>query len=203
VPTRVLIVRHADATYRQPELVSDDGGWLTRKGVGQASELGATVCSEHPVAVYTSTMHRAAQTGGIAGATVGLMPRVIRGLQELEVGDFNGVPDGDPELAAVYTAWFDGDLDREMPGAGTGRDLIRRFRVAIDAVVDAHPNQTVIVISHGGVMSMAVPRLCTNIPDDVARQRYLPNCAIVAVGIDNGTWQLLGDWPGRADWDMT
>lgn len=203
MPTRVLIARHAEATYRQPELVSDDGGWLTRNGVDQASELGTTVRPELPVGVYTSTMHRAAQTGAIVGAKLGLVPRVICGLQELEVGDFAGVPDGDPELAAIYAAWFEGDLDRKMPGAGTGRDLIHRFRVAMEAVAETHPNQTVIVISHGGVMSMAVPRLCTNIPDDVALQRYLPNCAIVPVGIDNGTWQLLGDWPGRTDWDMT
>lgn len=203
MPTRVLIARHAEATYRRPELVTDEGGWLTRKGIDQANELGNAMRPEQPVGLYTSTMHRAAQTGAIVGARLGLTPRVIRGLQELEVGDFDGVPDGDPELAAIYAAWFDGDLDRKMPGAGTGHELIHRFRVAVDALIDTHRDRTVIVISHGGVMSMAVPRLCTNIPDDVARQHYLPNCAIVLVGIDDGTWQLLGDWPGRADWDPT
>ena len=197
---RILIARHAEATYRHPELISDEGGWLTRKGVAQARDLGATVRAERPTHVYTSTMHRAAQTGAIAGAELGLLPRVIRGLQELEVGVFGGVRDGDPELAAIYDAWFDGDLDRKIPGAGTGRELIHRFRVAVDRLADMHPDQTVLVITHGGVMSMAVPRLCSNIPDQVARKHYLPNCAIVPVAIELGMWRMLGDWPGRADW---
>ena len=99
----------------------------------------------------------------IAGARLGLLPRAIRGLQELEVGVFDGARDGDPELAAIYDAWFDGDLDRKIAGAGTGRELIHRFRLAIDRLADMHPDQTVLAVSHGGVMSMAVPRLCSNI----------------------------------------
>jgi broad specificity phosphatase PhoE len=200
VPARILIARHAEATYRRPESVSNEGGWLTRKGMAQASDLGAAVRAEQPARVYTSTMHRAAQTGAIAGAQLGLLPRAIGGLQELEVGVFDGARDGDPELAAIYDAWFDGDLDRTIPGAGTGRELIHRFRAAIDELAGMHPDQTVLVISHGGVMSMAVPRLCANIPDQVARKHYLPNCAIVPVGVEDGVWHLLGDWPGRAEW---
>jgi broad specificity phosphatase PhoE len=119
VPARVLIARHAEATYRHPELISDEGGWLTRKGVVQASDLGATLRAERPTRVYTSTMH---------------------------------------------------------------------------------PNDTVLVISHGGVMSMAVPRLCANIPDHIARRHYLPNCAVVPVHVAHGVWRMLGDWPGQARW---
>lgn len=196
---RVLIARHADATYRRPELISDEGGWLSPNGVRQAAELGSAVRDAKPVGVYTSTMHRAAQTGMISGAQLGLVPRVIHGLQEIETGVFNGVPDGDPELAAIYKAWFAGELDRELPGAGTGHELIQRFRVAVEELAARHPDRTVLVVSHGGVMSMAVPRLCRNIPDELAQQHYLPNCAVVPVEIEYGTWRLLGGWPGTAE----
>jgi 2,3-bisphosphoglycerate-dependent phosphoglycerate mutase len=197
-PATVLIARHGDAEYPVLGVLSDDGGRLTDKGRAQSADLGEQLRGRRLAAVYTSTMRRAVSTGEIVAATLSLSNRPVAGVQEFAVGELAGTPYRSPRVQQIFEAWLDGDLAVGCPGAETGLDVVRRFEAAIAELSDQHRGETIVVISHGGVMSLAVPRLATNVPDDLARQRYLPNCAVAEVSVDSDGWQLHS-WPGSAD----
>ena len=66
------------------------------------------------------------------------------------------------------------------------------------AIADQFRGETVLVFSHGGVMSFALPRLSGRLRDDLAAERFLPNCGVVEVAVDGDGFDVRS-WPGSAD----
>lgn len=197
-PTRLLVARHGDAAYAVHGVLSDDGGWLTDKGQQQARELAESLQPRGISAVYTSRMERAIQSGQVAAKALGVGETVIDGLQEYAVGDLAGVPYNDPRAQQVFNAWLADDLDVGIPGGENGHQVVQRVRDALDDIADAHPGETVLVFSHGGVMSLVIPRLSGNVRNDLAAQRFLPNCVPAEVDVVRDFWQVIS-WPGSTD----
>ncbi len=196
-PARALVCRHAEAGYERPDLILDDDGWLTGHGQDQARELGARLVRERVAAVYTSTLGRARETGALVGAALGVPVGTVAGVQEFSVGEFAGRPATDSCVRDVFAAWSSGDLSVGCLGAETGEQVVDRFAEALEHLADQHRGETVVVISHGGVMSLAIPQRSANATSAMSRDRLLPNGAVVAVEIDADGWRLVGPWPGR------
>ena len=77
-----------------------------------------------------------------------------------------------------------GDLDVRLPGGETGREVADRFDEVLREVADAHPGETVLVVSHGGAIGLGVPAIARM---DAARQR-LGNCDTVERLADADGW---------------
>jgi len=78
-----------------------------------------------------------------------------------------------------------------------GHMVVKRFKEAIEEIADIHRGETVLVFTHGGAMSMVIPRLSVNVPNDFATQRFLPSCVAAEVEVDADGWRLVS-WPGTA-----
>lgn len=191
-------MRHGEASYPEPDVLSDDGGRLTARGESQARALAERLKDDGVVAVYTSPLGRAVETGAILAGIWGTTATAVDGLQELSVGDLSGRPHTDGEARRIFLAWLAGDLGVRTPGAETGAEVISRFQVAVEELADRHRGQTVVAVSHGGVMSLAVPRLAVNVSSASSRDSLLENCAVVPVEVDADGWRMTTAWPGRA-----
>jgi probable phosphoglycerate mutase len=196
-PARFLVARHGEAMYADPELLSDDGGWLTDLGKRQAGELADRLRGERVAAVYTSRLARAEETGAVIGDLLGLAPTTVEGVQEFSVGSLAGTPAMGPQAREVFVAWVTGDLDRRWPGGETGSEVVARFVAVAEALADRHRGETVLVVTHGGVMTLAIPNTAVNVRPELALDAMIPNCAIAEVEVDADGWRLVGDWPGR------
>jgi probable phosphoglycerate mutase len=196
-PARILVARHGEAMYDDPELLSNDGGWLTELGRDQAAGLGERLRGERVAAVYTSHLNRAQQTGAVVGEVLGLSAATVEGVQEFSVGSLAGTPAMGPAAREVFTAWVTGDLDRRWPGAENGTEVVGRFVDAVEELADRHRGETVLVVSHGGVMTLAIPNTATNTRAELALQAFIPNCGVAEVEVDSDGWRLVGPWPGR------
>ncbi|NYE37737.1 putative phosphoglycerate mutase [Nocardioides cavernae] len=191
---RLFVARHADATY-ESDLLSDDGGWLTSLGRDQARRLAEEVAPQRITRVWTSDLARAVQTGEIVAGVLGVDVVVRRGLRELGVGDAAGTS-GEPDpLAATFAAWLDGDLDARVPGGESGHEIVERCRLVLEEVADAHRGESVLVVSHGGVMCLALPALARNLASGHARDLPLPNGGVVALEGDADGW-VARSWVG-------
>jgi probable phosphoglycerate mutase len=197
-PARILVARHGEAMYADPSVLSDEGGWLTELGRDQAGNLGDRLRDERVAAVYASRLSRAQETGAIVGGRLGLTPSTVDGVQEFAVGSLAGKPAAGPKSREVFLAWISGDLDRRWPGAETGTEVVARFVEAVDALADRHRGETVVVVSHGGVMTLAIPNTTTNTPQDLTRQADIPNCGVAELEVDADGWRLVGAWPGKS-----
>ncbi len=191
---RLFVARHGDATYESP-LISDDGGWLTALGRDQARRLAEELAPERIARVWTSDLARAVQTGEVVAGALGVDVVVRRGLRELAVGDAAGTV-GDPDpFAPTFAAWLDGDLRARIPGGESGHEIVERYRIVLDEVADAHRGESVLLVSHGGVMCLALPVLARNLASGHARDLPLPNGGVVALEGDADGW-VARSWAG-------
>ncbi|MBC2934096.1 histidine phosphatase family protein [Nocardioides sp. zg-1228] len=192
---RVFVARHGEASY-ESELLSDSGGWLTRRGREQSRDLAARLGGERVAAVWSSPMSRAVQTAEIAAAGLGVDVVVREGLREFGVGHAAGTT-GDPDpFAETFAAWLGGDLSARIPGAETGLEVLARYGAVLDEVADAHRGEAVLVVSHGGATCLALPVLARNLAPEHALDLPLGNCELVALEADADGW-VARSWAGR------
>ncbi|EAP99891.1 putative isomerase [Janibacter sp. HTCC2649] len=192
------MARHGDADYPHAKVLSDDGGWLTDKGKDQVRHVAESLRSRNIAAVWTSRLQRAIESGAIAAEVLGVESRAIDGLQEFSVGLLAGRAHDDPELMGVFEAWKSGHLGTFIPGGESGEQALDRYRAALEAISDQHRGETVLVFTHGGVMSFCLPRLGRNVRNDLAERMFLPNCAVAQISIDADDVTVVS-WPGSAD----
>lgn len=194
-PARVFVARHGEAAY-ESELLSDAGGCLTTLGRDQARVLAESMESEKIARVWTSDMARAVQTGEIVAARLGVDVVVRRGLREFGVGDAAGTT-GDPDpFAATFAAWLDSDLTARIPGAESGVEVVERYEAVLDEIADSHRGESVLVVSHGGVMCLALSALARNLTLSHSRDVPIPHCGVVAAEADADGW-VARSWAGQ------
>jgi probable phosphoglycerate mutase len=194
-PARLFVARHGAADY-ESELLSDAGGWLSTLRREQSRDLAAQVEGARISRVWTSDLSRAVQTGEIVAARMGVDVTVRTGLREFGVGDAAGTT-GDPDpFASTFAAWVGGDLSARIPGGESGQEVVARYEAVLEEVADAHRGESVLVVSHGGVMSMVLPRLARNLAPDHTHGLPLPNCGVVALEADADGW-VARSWAGR------
>lgn len=191
---RVFVARHGEAAY-ESELLSDAGGWLTPLGRDQAGMLADAMAGEQIARVWTSDMARAVQTGEIVAARFGVDVIVRKGLREFGVGDAAGTT-GDPDpFAETFASWLDGDVGARIPGGESGAEVVERYEAVLDEIADAHRGESVLVVSHGGVMCMALSALARNLTLAHSRDVPIANCGVVAVEADTHGW-VARSWAG-------
>lgn len=197
-PATLLVARHGDADYPHAKVLSDDGGWLTDKGKEQVRSLAESLRSRNIARVWTSRLQRAVESGVIAADLLGVESHAIDGLEEFPVGALAGRDHDDPELLGVFEAWKAGHLGTFIPGGESGEQVLDRYRAALEEIADQHRGESVLVFTHGGVMSFCLPRMGRNVRNDLAAQQFLPNCAVAEISIDADDVVVLS-WPGSAD----
>ncbi len=192
----VIVARHGEAEY-DTELASDDGGSLTLAGRDQGRSLAASLRDRRIAAIWCSDMARAVQTAEIVAAELGLPVRVRPGLREFSVGELAGEPYTDELCRPVFEAWLAGDLGVGFPGAETGDDVVRRVSAELSSMADQYRGETTLVVSHGGVMRLVLPRLAVNVPADFGVAKSFDSCATGELAVDGDGW-VLRTWAGSA-----
>jgi 2,3-bisphosphoglycerate-dependent phosphoglycerate mutase len=188
-PATILLARHADAEYETHHW-ADEGGSLTHAGRVQAHGLARRLADRGVTHVWTSTYARAVQTAEIAASGLGVTVTTREGLREFSVGSFEGSRAEDP-FAETYAAWLAGDLDRRLPGGETGAELRHRMHHVLFEIAERHRGETVLAVSHGGLMRLTLPLILTREPADPPDR--LGNCAVVELTADDH-WTCV-HWP--------
>jgi probable phosphoglycerate mutase len=184
---RVFVARHGEALY-ESELLSDAGGWLSPLGRQQAKDLAASLVSERITRVWASDMARAVQTAEIVAGILGVDVVVRKGLREFGVGDAAGTTGVPDPFAGTFTSWLAGDHAARIPGGESGDEVVGRYTAVLDEIADEHRGESVLVISHGGVMCFALPALATNVPPTHGHEKPMPHCGVVAMEADADGW---------------
>ena len=152
--TRILLVRHGETDWNlDRRLQGHADRSLNETGREQARGLVAELADEPLDAVYSSDLSRAAETARIVADARGLDVTVLPSLRERHFGTWEGLTD--EEIHERFPEAADGVL-----GDGESRDeLDRRILGALERIAEEHPNDTVLVVSHGGPLR-AVLRRC-------------------------------------------
>jgi 2,3-bisphosphoglycerate-dependent phosphoglycerate mutase len=163
--TTILLIRHGEsAPIRESEPFSLVGGHgdpeLDPRGRDQAERIAARLASggDQISAIYVTNLRRTAETAAPLAHRLGLEPIVEARLREVYLGEWEG---------GLYRIRIleNGPIARQMvaeerwdviPGAEPDDDFAARVRSGINHVASRHPDQTVAVFTHGGVIGRAM-----------------------------------------------
>jgi probable phosphoglycerate mutase len=199
-PVTVLAVRHAQAEYDGTTMPGvPDGGRISELGREQVAVLAAALKDRRVAAVVSSPYSRARDTAELLAAALDVPLEVADDLRELDAGDLTALPhdEGIAAVDEVFGRWLHGDLAASGPGGETGHRLVARVRGVLDGLADRFRGETVVVVSHGGALTLSLPLICGQGARELSESSPLANTAVVELDGDADGWRLK-HWPGRA-----
>ncbi len=158
----IILVRHGESQPADPDhpfdLVDGQGDppLHVPDGVTQAEQACRRLIGsgEDWAAVYVTTLQRTRQTAQVLLDHLGVEPVVEADLREVHLGDWEGgefrkrAAEMDP---AVVEMWQTQRWDA-LPGAENDEAFAERVKRGIERIAAAHPDETVAVFTHGGVI---------------------------------------------------
>lgn len=150
--TRVLLVRHGQSTWNA------EGRWqgwadppLSALGEKQAADALEHLRDAGITKIVTSDLQRARRTGEIIAEGLGIEPvEVDPDLRERNVGVFSGRTT--EENHRDYPDAFEGTRILRAPGGESAEEVLERVIPALLRIAHRHPDETVLITTHGGVI---------------------------------------------------
>jgi broad specificity phosphatase PhoE len=198
---RILLVRHGQtpANVRGELDTAAPGPGLTELGARQAEAVVEALGHEPIAAIYVSKLRRTHETAAPLAAALGLTPIELSGTHEIEAGDVEGRSDHDAVRTYLGTvfAWGSGDPSPAMPGGPDGHAFFARFDDAVAQVAAAHPDGTVVLVSHGAAIRVWTGARVANLGDGFTADNHLENTGVVVIeGSPASGWTALS-WAGQ------
>jgi 2,3-bisphosphoglycerate-dependent phosphoglycerate mutase len=195
--TQFIIVRHGQTQWnyrgiRQGHLDSD----LTARGIAQAKALGIRLAREHFTTLYSSDLGRAVHTARIIAASTGHEIVTDARLRERHLGIFQGL-DG-VQIRAKYPEEHrlhrTVGPDYVIPEGESVRQQVARNVAYLTQIAPKHLGETIVVVTHGGVLS-GLFRHTFSIPFDAPRRFEFTNAGLNVFNYEKGNWflQTWGD----------
>ncbi len=195
--TQVIIVRHGETLWnlqgiRQGHLNSP----LTESGIVQARALGERLQRERFSALYSSDLGRAVQTAEMISALTGHEIRTDVRLRERHLGIFQGL--SADQMKEKYPEEYRLNRSRSpdyvIPGGESIVQQVARNIAYLNEIAVKHLGQTIVVVTHGGVLS-GLFRHTFSIPYSAPRRFEFVNAGLNTFVYQGGDWflQTWGD----------
>jgi broad specificity phosphatase PhoE len=185
--TTFLLVRHGETDWnREGRWQGHSNTQLNDTGREQARRAAAEL--DGVDVIYSSDLARAHETAEIIAAAVGRGVRTDERLRERSFGAWEGLtaPEIEERFAEDLASWRLGD--------GAGPDdaepfdvFARRVQSFLDEAVERHPDETVLVVAHGGTVRV-IHALASGL-DYVRDHGKIPgvaNCAVARYAAGDG-----------------
>ena len=198
--TLVYAVRHGETLWNTEGRLQGHGNSdLSPRGEAEAHALGKALSSVRFDALYSSDLERAIQTARILHEHVqGPEPKLEPQLRERSYGRLEGLTWAEVEQRFPETpiALIRGGPDTVPPGGEALPGFIERGFSALSAIAEKHPDQTVLAVSHGGVLATFLRRVM-GVPLEQPHTFKTLNCAINIFEYQASQWSLR-TWGARA-----
>jgi probable phosphoglycerate mutase len=177
--TVLTLVRHGETRANL------DGVWhgstdteLTERGLAQAQRVADHLASlqADASALYASELQRARHTAEAIGEVLGLPVLVDPDLGEYRLGEWEGK--SFRELHHDHRLWeqMKTDPDFAPHGGESPRQVTERFSGALQRIAEAHRGERVIIVTHGGALSMGLAHILDGSYTEWGR--VMSNCAV-------------------------
>lgn len=138
-----------------------------------------------PTAVYASPLERTRETAAPIASALGLRVRTAHGLIECDVGEWT-----EKSLAKVSKTKEWSKVHRwptgfRFPGGESFSDMSTRSMSAVLELVDLHPGQRIVAVSHADPIK-AIVAAAAGIPLDLMQRLVISPCSISALLFTGG-----------------
>lgn len=148
--TRISIVRHGQTDWNLHKRIQGSTDIpLNSTGRAEAAEAGVRLRARHWDVIVASPLLRADETARIIAGELGLTrPEIVPELTELHHGEIDGLT-----FAERQVRFPDGVV---VPGLEPRHAVLGRVLPALGRIAASHPGQSVLVVSHGGVIGTLI-----------------------------------------------
>jgi broad specificity phosphatase PhoE len=161
-PARLLLIRHGQSTWnRERRIQGQLDPPLSDEGRRQAEKLGRRLAGRRFAGFYSSDLKRAFETAAAIASAIGAQPKPHEPLREIYLGEWEGLHTDDiaerfPDAWSKWVKEPDWDL---VPGGERSALFEARVAAAIDEIFERHEHGDVLVVTHGGVIQVALQRI--------------------------------------------
>jgi probable phosphoglycerate mutase len=210
--TELILIRHGETDWnRELRFQGQVDVALNDIGHEQARRLAQRLAGEAAHSLYASDLLRTQQTAQPLAQQIGLPILADAALREQSFGIVDGmrVDDIKVQHPQAWAQWLCFHEDGCMPEGETTRQFHTRVMQAVGRLALAHPGQTLMVVTHGGVLDM-IYRTARSLGLGGPRQSEIPNAGLNRVrlregGIDILAWAdvaHLADMPPQPTYDQ-
>jgi alpha-ribazole phosphatase len=151
--TRIYLIRHGEVQGAGTRRYNGHADVpLSERGIAQYHQMKERLADKDISACYTSDLIRCATGADVIGSRLGLTPVLEPGLRELDIGIWEGKTWA--ELMEKYPLEWQARIadivNYRVPGGESLKDLHARIMPVINAIVERHRGDDVLVVAHGG-----------------------------------------------------
>lgn len=157
--TRLLLVRHGATQLTAEDRFSGSIGVdLSDEGRAQVGLLANRLAEMKIAAVYASPLGRTIETGQILAKPHGLEVQAREGLAEIRHGHWEGMArkDVEAQFHDEYYAWESDPFTFAPEGGESGVQVLARALPVVRAIVVAHRDENVLVVSHKATLRIVL-----------------------------------------------
>ncbi len=201
--TELILIRHGETDWnRELRFQGHLDVPLNDMGHEQARRLGARLAGELVQQMVCSDLLRTRQTAqpvvaqlaAKLGSDFSLDSALDAALREQSFGVMEGLraPDIAQQHPQDWAQWLEFRADHAFAKGESTRVFHARVMGAIQRLSQDYAGQTVVVVTHGGVLDM-IYRTARALPLDGPRQSDIPNAGVNRVRLRNGLVEIM-DW---------
>ena len=191
--TTFLLVRHAAHDWlgrgiagRMPIV------HLNPEGLQQADALVQRLEGTRVDALYCSPQPRTQETATPLARSRGLAIRIDPAFDEIDFGQWTGRSFDELGAAGAWKHWCEQRGSAQAPGGERFVDVAQRAEQGLRTLRERHPDQHVLVVSHGDVIKAIVARQLGMSLDDLERFDVAPaSVTVLAMGDGWSKLELL------------
>ena len=193
-PARLLLVRHGQSTWnREHRIQGQLDPPLSAEGRRQAMHVARRLAHRPLAGFYSSDLKRAFETADAISEAVAARPSPSMGLREIYLGAWEGLTT--EELAqrfpAEWALWTEEPSWDVVPGGEGSVPFEARVNSELDSILARHPHGDVLVVTHGGVIQVALHRVVGR-PNHGLFPFRIENASISVIEKRNGRFVVSG-----------
>ena len=191
--TRIILVRHGQTPWNKDKIFRGSRDIpLNDTGREEARLAGEWLKGETIHAAYCSPLSRARDTGEAIARHHVLQVADLPGLTDLKYGDWEGLPLTEVKVkyADLYRRWETAPHTVRFPNGETLDEVKVRALAAVAAVVQRHPEQTVLLAAHRAVNKVLIAAFI-GLDNSHFWRLGQDTTAINCFNAVNGTWHIM------------
>ncbi len=177
----IIFLRHGQAKNNTERILAGrtPGVPLTEEGVEQSEKAAKFLEEMNISAIYSSPIERAKNTAEIVGKHNSIDVRIDDRLIELDMGKFTGKPYDEifSSHGNVFMKFYRGELEIAHNGVETFEEVKKRIRDMVDHVIDNHPDENVVLVTHMDPIKAMLSTVVSFSPENLY-ELIIPNASL-------------------------
>ena len=177
----IIFLRHGQAKNNTERILAGrtPGVPLTEEGVDQSEKAAKFLEEMNITTIYSSPIERAKNTAEIVGKHNSIDVRIDDRLIELDMGKFTGKPYDEifSSHGNVFMKFYRGELEIAHNGVETFEEVKKRIRDMVDHVIDNHPDENVVLVTHMDPIKAMLSTVVSFSPENLY-ELIIPNASL-------------------------